>query len=238
MAMRQATFLTENPEDSPKLSRLKEIVKEAVENDRKVLVFSYFLKVLDMVDSALGELSVGILNGSVPPANRQLLVDRFSARDEPGVLVSQVVAGGHGLNIQAASVVILTEPQWKPSTEEQAIARCYRMGQVRPVEVHRLLAEDCVDEYMVDILRGKIELFDAYARESTMKDAAPEAVDTSAEASEASSATEASDNTEASGDGEAGGESSAEAVSERKLEKQIIEHERHRLGLDELDEDA
>ena len=64
------------------------------------------------------------------------------------MLVSQIQAGGVGLNIQAASVVIICEPQVKPTTEDQAVARSHRMGQVRTVQVHRLLTPDSVDERM------------------------------------------------------------------------------------------
>jgi len=102
------------------------------------------------------------------------------------VLLSQIDAGGVGLNIQAASVVIITEPQWKPSTEEQAIARCHRMGQVRPVQVHRLLTIDSVDEGIRVLQHRKAAEFDAYARGSAMKDVAAGAVDiTDAEATRA-----------------------------------------------------
>ena len=93
--------------------------------------------------------------------------------------MSQIQAGGVGLNIQAASVVILTEPQWKPTIEDQAIARCHRMGQVRSVDVHRLLAEDTVDQRMLEILATKAVLFDEYVRRSELKDHSPDAVDVS-----------------------------------------------------------
>ena len=76
-----------------------------------------------------------------------------------------------GLNIQAASVVVIAEPQWKPSTEEQAIARCHRMGQLRRVQVHRLLTRRSVDERMLEILRRKAKEFDEIARPSVIKDA-------------------------------------------------------------------
>src|SRR5207344_352986 len=94
-------------------------------------------------------------------------------------LVSQIQAGGVGLNIQAASVVILTEPQWKPTIEDQAIARCHRMGQVRSVDVHRILAEDSVDQRMLEILATKANLFDDYVRRSELKEISPDAVDVS-----------------------------------------------------------
>ena len=93
--------------------------------------------------------------------------------------MSQIQAGGVGLNIQTASVVILTEPQWKPTIEDQAIARCHRMGQVRSVDVHRLLTENTVDQRMLEILANKAALFDEYVRRSELKDQSPDAVDVS-----------------------------------------------------------
>ena len=177
MLMRRAAFLTPNPMDSPKLRRLLEIVDDAAANGRKVIVFSFFLEVLDRICAAARVNTFGPLTGAMSPPQRLTLIDEFSEADGPGLLVSQIEVGGTGLNIQAASVVILTEPQWKPSTEEQAIARSHRLGQVRHVEVHRLLTEDSVDEYMVSILARKSELFATYARESALKAASSSAVD-------------------------------------------------------------
>jgi hypothetical protein len=81
--------------------------------------------------------------------------------------------------MQAASVVILCEPQIKPTIEHQAVARAHRMGQVRPVQVHRLLATGGVDERMVRMLENKTRLFDAYARRSAVAESTPDAVDVS-----------------------------------------------------------
>lgn len=113
-----------------------------------------------------------------------------------------------GLNIQAASVVILTEPQWKPTTEEQAIARCHRLGQIRPVDVHRLLAEDSVDQRMLEVLARKASLFDEYVRRSDLKDATPDAVDVS------------------------GVKEIRVVAGQAELERRIIETEQRRLGVD------
>lgn len=97
----------------------------------------------------------------------------------PRVLVSQVQAGGVGLDIQAASVVVITEPQVKPTIEWQAIARAHRMGQARSLQVHRLLSEESVDERMVQILSRERRTFDDFAAISEMAERAPEAVDVS-----------------------------------------------------------
>lgn len=165
MAMRRAPMTT--PDAVPaKLERILEIVEEAAESDRRVLVFTYFLDVLAVLERALGERVVGTVSGSVSPNQRQELIDALG--DAPGgsVLLAQITAGGTGLNIQSASVVILVEPQVKPSIEAQAIARVHRMGQTSTVLVHRLVADDTVDERMLEMLAGKSAIFDAYARPS------------------------------------------------------------------------
>lgn len=177
MAMRRAAFAA--GAGSAKMERLVDIAGEARDNGRRVIVFSHFRDVLDAVMGALGEVAVGPLTGDVPAARRQELVDEFSAADGGAVLVSQIVAGGVGLNIQAASVVVICEPQLKPTTEWQAIARAHRMGQLESVQVHRLLLEDSVDARIVEILARKKQLFDELVRVSTTADAAPEAYDVS-----------------------------------------------------------
>ncbi|MFJ8251596.1 DEAD/DEAH box helicase [Streptomyces sp. NPDC094466] len=177
MRMRRAAYAA--PGSSAKLGRLRELVDEARETGLKVVVFSYFREVLATVGEALGPDAFGPLSGSVPPARRQELVDAFSAVDGHAVLLSQIQAGGTGLNMQAASVVILCEPQIKPTLEHQAVARAHRMSQVRPVQVHRLLATDSVDQRLVELLARKDRLFDAYARRSDLAETTPDAVDVS-----------------------------------------------------------
>ncbi|HEV2346319.1 MAG TPA: DEAD/DEAH box helicase [Actinocrinis sp.] len=184
MAMRRAAYAAGSVRGSSKLRRLVELVDEACDSGRKVVVFSYFRDVLDTVREVLarqapGPPVLGPLTGSVPPPRRQELVDQFAATRGPAVLVSQIQAGGVGLNVQAASVVILCEPQVKPTLETQAIARAHRLGQVRRVQVHRLLVADSVDERMLELLEAKTQLFDAYARRSETAETSPQARDVS-----------------------------------------------------------
>jgi len=187
MAMRRAAYPRFGaPAGSVgKLPRLIEITEEATSNGLKVVVFSFFRDVLDVVRhalaSSLGATAAvfGPLTGDVPASSRLNLVDQFTTARGPVVLVSQIEAGGVGLNMQAASVVILCEPQLKPSTEEQAIARCHRMGQVRGVRVHRLLSTEGVDPKLLDMLSRKRQEFDAYARHSAVAQSSPDAVDIS-----------------------------------------------------------
>jgi ERCC4-related helicase len=177
MAMRQTAML--QGARSEKVRRLVEIVEEAEDNGRRVVVFSHFREVLDHVARALPRNVFGPLTGSVPAAARQTMVDRFSAAGDGAVLVAQIVAGGVGLNIQAASVVVICEPQLKPTTEWQAVARAHRMGQLESVQVHRLLSEEGADVRVMKILARKRELFEDFARVSETADSAPEAFDVS-----------------------------------------------------------
>lgn len=183
MAMRRADLMVPDPRDSAKLARLAEIVTEAAEGGQRVLVFSFFREVLDRVARELASLPGvephGPITGDVPATRRQEIVDGFTAADAGAVLVAQIQAGGIGLNVQAASVVVLTEPQLVPAIEEQAVGRVHRMGQVRPVRVHRLLTEGSLDERLEEMLAGKREAFDSYARESSLAQQAASAVDVS-----------------------------------------------------------
>ncbi|MGC4154392.1 MAG: DEAD/DEAH box helicase, partial [Propionicimonas sp.] len=160
-----------------KLDRLGELLAEAAANGLKVVVYSFFLDVLGWAETVAGAPAFGPLTGAVPATERQRVVDAFTAHAGPAVLFAQIQAGGIGLNLQAASVVVLCEPQLTPTSEEQAIARAHRMGQVRPVQVHRLLAVGTVDERITELLSAKRADFDAYARRSELAEAARAAVD-------------------------------------------------------------
>lgn len=208
MAMRRAAYAPETPAGSSKLTRLVDIAEESLSNGHKVVVFSFFRDVLTRVCSVLGEVTIGPITGDVAPWRRQEMVDDFMERSSPAVMVNQIEAGGVGLNMQAASVVILTEPQWKRTTEDQAVARAHRMGQVRSVEVHRLLGEDSVDQRMLEVLAEKKLLFDEYVRRSAVKDASPDAVDVSDM------------------------RATRELVSQAEAERRIIELEQMRLGVE------
>ena len=171
MGMRQVSFKGLNVEDSSKIKRILEICDNAAVQGRKVLIFSYFKNTLEMIKDALGSSCVGLINGSLSSARRQEIIDEFTSSSPGSVLVSQIVAGGTGLNIQAASVVILAEPQIKPSLETQAVSRAYRMGQLSSVLLFRIISDDTIDEEILKILKKKQDIFDKFADESDMADA-------------------------------------------------------------------
>lgn len=166
MEMRQVSWNVNDLRGSSKAEHLEEIIKQVAADGRKIIVFSYFLKTIKKIADAFQNECYGPITGSVSPVRRQKIVDSFEKSPSGSILLSQIQAGGTGLNIQSASVVILCEPQIKPSIENQAISRCYRMGQTRNVLVYRLLCSDSVDEKILARLSAKQAQFDAFADKS------------------------------------------------------------------------
>ena len=170
MAARRVSWNVDDLSQSSKAQRMLELVEEAKQEERKVLIFSFFLDTVAKVAGLLGDSCMEPITGSVSPARRQEIIDEFDKAPAGSALVAQIQSGGTGLNIQSASVVILCEPQLKPSIENQAISRAYRMGQARSVLGYRLLCDDTVDERIINILAEKQAEFDAFADESKAAD--------------------------------------------------------------------
>lgn len=165
--IRRVSWQVPDLSDSCKAKRMVELIDEATSDGRKILVFSFFLDTIRKISALLGERCLMPVTGAVSPAKRQEILDEFEKAPAGTVLLAQIQSGGTGLNIQSASVVILCEPQFKPSIENQAISRAYRMGQTRNVLVYRLLCENTVDERIMERLKAKQEVFDAFADRSS-----------------------------------------------------------------------
>ena len=166
MAMRRVSWSSLN---STKAERMVELCLQALGEGRKVVIFSYFLETLSFVTDLLLGKSLPVISGKLSLEKRQEILRQF---DEPvaQVLPIQINVGGIGLNIQTAEIVILCEPQLKPSDEMQAISRVYRMGQINHVFVYRLLSADTIDEVLVKRLHEKQNIFNQFADESEISD--------------------------------------------------------------------
>ena len=166
MAMRRVSW---NSLNSTKAERMVELCLQALSEGRKIVIFSYFLDTLSFVSDLLLGKALPVISGKLSLEKRQDILCQF---EEPiaRVLPIQIHAGGIGLNIQTAEIVILCEPQLKPSDEMQAISRIYRMGQVHHVFVYRLLSADTIDETLVKRLRDKQNIFDQFADESEISE--------------------------------------------------------------------
>ena len=166
MAMRRVSW---NSLNSTKAERMVELCLQALSEGRKVVIFSYFLDTLSFVSDLLLGKALPVISGKLSLEKRQDILCQFE-KPIARVLPIQIHAGGIGLNIQTAEIVILCEPQLKPSDEMQAISRIYRMGQVHHVFVYRLLAADTIDETLVKRLHDKQKIFDQFADESEISE--------------------------------------------------------------------
>jgi SNF2 family DNA or RNA helicase len=157
-----STFLYDKEtHHSPKLAEFREIIRElALEEDRKVVVFSEYQRMTHLAGEELRKLGLGFvsLHGGVPAHKRGGLMEKFKNDPKCKVFLS-TDAGGVGLNLQAASAVINFEPPWNPARLEQRIGRVHRLGQSRPVQVVHLLTIGSIEERIWDILRVKKALF-------------------------------------------------------------------------------
>ena len=145
-------------ERSAKMQRLFELLEEAISGNHKVLIFSQFQKQLLEIEKRIQERQWGCLRLDGQTRNRQALVDKFQSADGPPIFLISLKAGGYGLNLTAADVVIHFDPWWNPAAEAQATDRAHRIGQTRPVTVYRLLTRGTVEEKVVRMQAGKREL--------------------------------------------------------------------------------
>lgn len=152
-----------DPMSFSKFRRLDEILEEIFVRGEKVIIFTSFTAMADMisrhVEKRFGAFS-GTIDGRLPIDDRQPLIDRFSAVKGGAALVLNPKAGGAGLNITAANHVIHYNPEWNPALEDQASARAHRRGQELPVTVHRLLIADTVEDVVDERLTRKRALSD------------------------------------------------------------------------------
>lgn len=150
----------EGENHSSKLAKLQEILEDlAQEEDRKIVVFSEWTRMLDLVEPLFAETGMKFvrLEGKVPQRKRQQIVDTFQ-RDSSCRAILLTNAGATGLNLQAANTVINLDLPWNPAVLEQRIARAHRMGQKRPVQVYLLVTDDTIEQNLLGTLSSKKEL--------------------------------------------------------------------------------
>ncbi|XZL08718.1 DEAD/DEAH box helicase [Clostridium perfringens] len=155
---------------SSKLTVVKEIVKDASESGKKILLFSQFTSVLKKIeeDFKKEDISYLYLDGGTSAKDRVERVKRFNEDSNIKVFLISLKAGGVGLNLTSASVVIHFDPWWNPAVEEQATDRAHRFGQENKVEVIKLVAKDTIEEKIVLMQEDKRELIQSLMDGKTM----------------------------------------------------------------------
>lgn len=143
---------------SGKLTRLEEIIDAVFAAGERVLVFTHFaqwgVRLADHLSARMG-VPIACYHGGLPRQTRDRMVAEFQAGTGPGALVLSLKAGGTGLNLTAASHVVLFDRWWNPAVEDQARDRAWRIGQSRTVVCHRLVCPGTVDERVEEVVAGK-----------------------------------------------------------------------------------
>jgi superfamily II DNA or RNA helicase len=140
---------------SAKLELLTDRLETAAADGHKALVFSQWTALLDLVEPRLRAASLDFVRLDGTTVNRGEVVARFQSEQGPPVFLISLRAGGVGLNLTAADHVFLLDPWWNPAVEDQAADRAHRIGQERPVLVHRLVAQDTVEERILALQESK-----------------------------------------------------------------------------------
>lgn len=145
---------------SAKTDTCLEIIKDYIEKDNKILVFSQFTSVLKNIGKRLDKNHINFyyLDGSTSAKDRITLVDSFNNNKEIKVFLISLKAGGTGLNLTSANTVIHFDPWWNPSVENQASDRAHRIGQKQVVEVIKLISKGTIEEKIVELQQKKSEL--------------------------------------------------------------------------------
>jgi len=146
--------------ESAKLDMLLDLVEELTEEGRRILIFSQFTSMLEIIEEQMLEKSISYSKLTGSTRKRQEEIDKFN-KDETTIFLISLKAGGVGLNLTKADVVIHYDPWWNPAAQDQATDRAYRIGQDKPVFVYKLIVQNSVEEKIVQMQEGKKALAEA-----------------------------------------------------------------------------
>jgi superfamily II DNA or RNA helicase len=140
-------FLEDYKGDSGKLDQAMELIEDALSGQHRILIFSQFTSMLEKVKEKLDQLSLDYfyLDGKTPVGERKSMIDDFQEGSRSLFLLS-LKAGGTGLNLTGADMVVHLDPWWNPAVEDQATDRVYRIGQTNRVQVFKLITKDSIEE--------------------------------------------------------------------------------------------
>jgi len=148
---------------SGKLARLEEIIESVFANDEKILIFTHFASwgetLADHLTKQTG-IPIACYHGGLGRSARDKLVSEFQSQEGAGAMVLSLKAGGTGLNLTAASHVVLYDRWWNPAVEDQARDRVWRIGQKNTVICHRLVCPGTIDERVEEVVAGKRQIAD------------------------------------------------------------------------------
>lgn len=162
--LRQATgytgILSSTVKESAKLDRMEELVEEAVENGKKVVIFSNWTQMTSAIcDRLRTKYGIGLITGETPDSNRQTVVQMFQ-EGKLDVMIGTIGAMGTGLTLTAGTVIIFVDHPWTRAAYDQAVDRCHRIGQKNALTIYNLMCHDTIDERIWEIVNRKGALSD------------------------------------------------------------------------------
>jgi SNF2 family DNA or RNA helicase len=145
---------------SGKIDYLLEVLTEKISDGHRVLVFSQFVKVSENIEVLVrkNDISYKVITGDTPAQERLNICNDFNNSEEIKVVLISLKAGGTGLNLVGADTVIHIDPWWNLAAQNQASDRAHRIGQTRAVEVIKIIAENSIEQKVLDIQNEKKEL--------------------------------------------------------------------------------
>ena len=155
-------FIKDYNEGSSKLDQCMEIVQDAIEGGHKILLFSGYTSMFPIIEEQLqkNKISYYKLTGSTKVEERIRMVDEFNSNPDIKIFLISLKAGGTGLNLTGADMVIHYDPWWNISTENQATDRAYRIGQKNNVQVYKLITKNSIEEKIYELQQKKSQLVD------------------------------------------------------------------------------
>jgi SNF2 family DNA or RNA helicase len=161
----------QSAETSSKVELLMELIDEAIAEGHKMLVFSQWTSLLDLIEPHLDTAGFAFTRIDGSTRNRGAVVDEFQSENGPPILLASLKAGGVGLNLTAADHVFILDPWWNPFVEDQAADRTHRIGQTRPVSIYRLVTANTVEERVLALQQKKREIANAALGDSAQASA-------------------------------------------------------------------
>ena len=157
-----ATFVDNFEGESGKITMLKEIINDRISDGHRFLIFSQFVSALNIVKEEIEKMGIKyfMITGDTNAKERLRICNEFNDNEEYKVVLISLKAGGTGLNLVGADVVVHLDPWWNYSAQNQASDRAHRIGQTRTVEVIKLIAENSIEERVVNLQNEKKELVD------------------------------------------------------------------------------
>lgn len=163
--MRQATgytgILSSTIKESAKLDRMEEIVEEAVSNDKKVVIFSNWTQMTDVIYNRLNNYRPLCITGETSDFNRQSQVNMFQEDIDRKVIIGTIGAMGTGLTLSAGTTMIFMDHPWNRALYDQAVDRCHRIGQNENITIYNMMCKNTIDERIWELVTKKGAMSDA-----------------------------------------------------------------------------